>query len=150
MTRVGFEFVVTRRLPWETAEGPGDSVAAHLAAAVAALGADAEVERVEVDDDLDRVMVRVVVAVDDLGERTWDRSTPRVLPAAEDRARHLLSDAIRRAGGLHEGLLAVTEEARLPPRSSPWAGLRTPHWYLRDHGVVAEEPSRGHGGSTGE
>lgn len=114
------DFVVTRRIPWETDDGLRPHID-HVLDALRECDAAAEIE---VDADLAsaRVLLSVTVAVaeDDDGH-TED---------AEALAREAIARAIRSDGGRHEELLPLLDEARLETRSGPWAGLRTPLWTL--------------------
>jgi hypothetical protein len=114
------DFVVTRRIPWETDEG----LRPHVDQVVDELrDCDAAAE-IEVDADLTtaRVLLSVTVAVseDDEGHV---RDADRV-------AREAMGTAIRTKGGRHEELLSIREESRLETRAGPWSGLRIPHWTL--------------------
>ena len=114
------DFVVTRRVPWETDEG----LRPHIDQVVDDLrDCDSAVE-IEIDADLSsaRVLlsVTVVVARDDEGQ----------LGDAEVIAREAMGTAIRANGGRHEELLPIVDEARLETRMGPWAGLRVPMWTL--------------------
>ncbi|MGB9358396.1 MAG: hypothetical protein WCC01_07550 [Acidimicrobiia bacterium] len=114
------EFVVTRRIPWETDEG----LRPHVDVVLDELRECDAAAEIEVDADLvsARVVLSLTVAVveDDEGN-TED---------GEVVAREAIASAIRSNGGRHEELLPLGDESRLEIRSGPWAGLRTPLWTL--------------------
>jgi hypothetical protein len=125
------DFVVTRRIPWETDEG----LRPHIDRVLDTLrGCDAAAE-IEVDADLAsaRVLLSVTIAVaeDD------DGNTEDV----EKVAREAIASAIRSNAARHEALLPLLDESTLQTRSGPWAGLRTPLWTLYrlvSHPVMAD------------
>ena len=125
------DFVVTRRIPWETDE----ALRPHIDTVLDDLRECDLAAEIEVDADLAsaRVLLSLTVAVaeDDDGN-TAD---------AEVVAREAIAAAIRSNGGRHEELLPLLEESRLETRSRPWAGLRTPLWTLYQlvcHPVVTD------------
>jgi len=125
------DFVVTRRIPWETDEG----LQPHIDAVLDELRECDAAAEIEVNADLAsaRVVLALTVAVveDDDGN-TED---------AEVVAREAIASAIRARGGRHEELLPLGDESRLEIRSGRWAGLRTPLWTLYQltcHPVVAD------------
>ena len=114
------DFVVTRRIPWETDEG----LKPHIDAVLDELRECDAAAEIEVDADLAsaRVVLSLTVAtVEDDDGNTDD---------GEVLAREAIASAIRSNGGRHEDLLPLLDEARLDVRSGPWAGLRTPLWTL--------------------
>lgn len=114
------DFVVTRRIPWETDEG----LRPHVDRVLDDLRQGDVAGEIEVDVDLvsARVLLTLAVAVaeDDDGN-TED---------AEVVAREAIASAIRANGGRHEGLLPLLDESRLETKTGPWSGLRTPLWTL--------------------
>jgi len=114
------DFVVTRRIPWETDDGLRPHVD-HVLDELQECDAAAEIE---VDADLvsARVLLTLTVAVaEDVHGNTED---------AEALAREAIAGAIRASGGRHEELLPLIDESRLDARAGPWSGLRTPLWTL--------------------
>ena len=114
------DFVVTRRVPWDTDEG----LRPHIDRVVDDLRDCDSAAEIEVDADLAsaRVLLSVTVVVthDDEGQ----------LGDAEGIARDAIGTAIRANGGRHEELLPILDESRLEARAGPWAGLRIPRWTL--------------------
>ena len=114
------DFVVTRRVPWETDEG----LQPHVDRVVDELRDCEAAAEIEADADLAtaRVLLAVTVVVprDDEGQ----------LADAEKIAREAIGTAIRANGGRHEELLPLADEARLETRVGPWSGLRIPIWTL--------------------
>lgn len=114
------DFVVTRRIPWETDEG----LRPHVDRVLDELRERDAAAEIEVDADLvsARVLLTLTVAVieDDDGNSE----------DGEVVARDAIASAIRTSGGRHEELLPLLDEARLRTRTGPWSGLRTPLWTL--------------------
>lgn len=119
--RVRGVFHVSRRVPWDV----DDALRSHLDSVVDALTEYDVAAEIDLDADLESA--RVVLALTVVGDPESDR---------ESSAREVLSDAIRGCGGRHEGLLPLGVESRLPMRSGPWSGLRTPNWTV--HGFTSE------------
>ena len=125
------DFVVTRRIPWETDEG----LRPHIDRVIGDLRECDSAAEIEVDADLAsaRVLLSVTVVVthDDEGH----------IDDAERIAREAMGSAIRSNGGRHEELLSILDESRLDTRSGPWSGLRVPKWTLYQlvcHQVMAD------------
>jgi hypothetical protein len=114
------DFVVTRRIPWETDDG----LRPHIDRVVDELRECDAAAEIEVDADLTsaRVLLSVTVVVthDDEGH----------IEDADKIAREAMGTAIRSNGGRHEDLLSIVDESRLDTRSGPWSGLRVPKWTL--------------------
>jgi len=114
------DFVVTRRIPWETDEG----LRPHIDQVIDDLRECDSTAEIEVDADLAsaRVLlsVTVVVTQDDEGH----------IGDAEKVAREAIGTAIRANGGRHEELLPILDESRLETRAGPWSGLKIPLWTL--------------------
>ena len=112
------DFVVSRRVPWETDEG----LRPHIDQVVDDLREFEAAAEIEVDADLEsaRVLLSITIAVahDDEG----------MIKNGEQIAREAIGSAIRANGGRHEELLSLLDESRLPTRGGPWSGLRTPLW----------------------
>ena len=125
------DFVVTRRVPWETDEG----LRPHIDRVVDELRECDSAAEIEVDADLAsaRVLLSVTVAVTENDDGQ--------LEDAEPLAREAIGTAIRANGGRHEELLPILDESRLERRAGPWSGLRIPLWTLYQlvcHPVVAD------------
>ena len=114
------DFVVTRRVPWETDEG----LRPHIDRVIDDLRECDSAAEIEVDADLASARVllslTVVVAEDDEGK----------IGDAEVIARDAIGIAIRGNGGRHEELLPILDESRLENRAGRWSGLRIPRWTL--------------------
>jgi hypothetical protein len=114
------DFVVARRVPWDTDDG----LQPHVDRVVDELRDCEAAAEIEVDADLAsaRVLLSVTVVVtrDDEGQ----------LDDADRIAREAIGTAIRANGGRHEELLPLGDEARLETRVGPWSGLRIPIWTL--------------------
>ena len=129
--RAEAEFVVSRRIPWDTDEG----LRPHIDRVIDGLrDCDAAAE-IEVSADLATASVILSVTVvaypDDEGH----------YEDGDAIAKTGISEAIRDNGGRHEDLLPLVDEATLNTRSGPWSGLRTPTWALfqfTGHPVVAD------------
>lgn len=129
--RAEAEFVVSRRVPWET----DDALRPHIDRVVDALRDCEAAAEIEVSADLESanvvLSITVVVYPDDDGR--YDDG--------DAIARAAISEAIRDNRGRHEDLLPLVDEAALATRSGPWSGLRTPQWalfQLTGHAVVAD------------
>jgi hypothetical protein len=106
-----------RRIPWE---GDLPALERHLDAVCAQLDASDAIEQYRLGGDLGTTALHfeiVVVAETD--------------QQADDTARGAIADAIRIAGGAHEGLLTLKEESLARSNVNAWSGLRTPRWQLR-------------------
>ena len=113
-------FVVTRRIPWETDEGLRphvDRVLDELRECAAA---------VEIEGDVDLASARVLLTLTVAVAEDDDGNTED----AEVVAREAIARAIRANGGRHEELLPLLDESRLETKTGPWAGLRIPLWTL--------------------
>jgi hypothetical protein len=114
------DFVVSRRVPWETDEG----LRPHIDLVVDELRDFEAAAEIEVDADLEsaRVLLSITIAVahDDEGK----------IQNGEELAREAIGSAIRANGGRHAELLSLPDESRLDKRGGPWSGLRTPLWRL--------------------
>jgi hypothetical protein len=125
------EFVVSRRIPWDTDEG----LRPHIDRVIDGLRDCETAAEIEVSADLATanviLSVTVVAYPDDEGQ--YDDG--------DAIARTAISEAIRDNGGRHENLLPLIDEASLETRSGRWSGLRTPLWVLfqfTGHPVVAD------------
>jgi hypothetical protein len=125
------DFVVNRRVPWDTDEG----LRPHIDRVVDDLRDCDSAAEIEVDADLAsaRVLLSVTIVVthDDEGQ----------IGDADGIAREAIGTAIRANGGRHEELLPILDEARLETRGGRWSGLRIPRWTLYQlvcHPVVAD------------
>ena len=116
--RARAEFHVSSRYPWTDRE---DELRDHLDEVVVQLKQKPVVGEIVVDGDPARSWVIVELAFH--GEKTD--------PDPGHDAKVLLSEAISGAGGLHEGLLPIGEEAKVKPKQNAWWGLRTPRWSAR-------------------
>ena len=114
------DFVVTRRIPWETDEG----LRPHVDQVLDELRECDAAAEIEVDADLvsARVVLTLTVAVNEDDDGNTEDG--------EIVAREAIASAIRANGGRHEELLPPPEESRLENRTGRWSGLRTPLWTL--------------------
>ncbi|HEX9854797.1 MAG TPA: hypothetical protein VGC47_05760 [Acidimicrobiia bacterium] len=117
-----FDFKVGRRIPWGEEL---DALERHLDTVCARLDSAPGIEQYRLGGDLSSAALHFeVVLVAESEEQ------------ADTKARSILGEAIRGAGGAHEGLLNLRAESRAKSNVNAWSGLRTPHWQLRSAKVT--------------
>ena len=115
MYELSCEFDVARRIGWED-----DAVAQHVDDVLDRLRQGQGVRSMSVEANMDTGRVELVVGFDSL--------------IADDPQHHgalMIGVAIRASGGMHQGLLPLSEEAVLRPEIGQRSGLRTPIWNVR-------------------
>jgi len=118
------EFDVTRRIGWTD-----DELGTHIDHFVDYLKQSAEVTGVDVTADLENGRTAMTISF-----ASWEMHR-------DEHARGTVAIAIRAAGGRHEGLLSLGEEARLKQDGKGWSALRSPTWLLRRAEVSSEAES---------